>query len=177
MTPTKAAARLRERIRDIPDFPKPGILFRDITPLLADAIALRSAIEAIAAPFREDRIERVLGTEARGFIFGTAVALELGAGFVPVRKPDKLPFATLSASYELEYGTDTIEMHTDGLLPGQRVLLVDDLIATGGTARATAELARRSGAELIGAAFLIELAELRGRDMLDFERIHSVLTY
>ena len=177
MTPTEVAARLRDRIRDIPDFPKPGILFRDITPLLADAVALRSAIAAIAEPFREDRIECVLGTEARGFIFGTAVALELGAGFVPVRKPDKLPFTTLSASYELEYGTDTIEMHSDGLRPGQRVLLVDDLIATGGTARATAELARRCGAELIGCAFLIELSGLRGRDALDVERIHSVLTY
>lgn len=177
MTPTDVAARLRDRIRDVPDFPKPGILFRDITPLLADAIALRSAIGAIAEPFREDRVEYVLGTEARGFIFGTAVALELGAGFVPARKPNKLPFTTLSASYDLEYGSDTIEMHTDGLQPGQRVLLVDDLIATGGTAKATAELARRSGAELIGCAFLIELLGLGGRDSLDVERIHSVLTY
>ena len=128
MTATKVAARLRERIRDIPDFPKPGILFRDITPLLADAIALRSAIEAIAAPFREDRIERVLGTEARGFIFGTAVALELGAGFVPVRKPDKLPFATLSASYELEYGCDFLSSATTWHnIPAQGIALGMDI--------------------------------------------------
>ena len=177
MTPTDVAALLRDYIRDIPDFPKPGILFRDITPLLADAAALKRAIQAIAEPFREAGVERVLGTEARGFIFGTAVALELGAGFVPARKPGKLPHTTVAASYQLEYGTDSIEMHTDALRPGQRVLLVDDLIATGGTARATAELARSSGAELIGCAFLIELSDLRGRDALDVEHIHSVVVY
>jgi adenine phosphoribosyltransferase len=175
--PTDVAAQLRKYIRDIPDFPQPGILFRDLTPLLGQADALRLAVEAIAEPFREDRIECVLGTEARGFIFGTAVALELGTGFVPARKAGKLPHATISASYKLEYGTDSIEIHEDGLSSGQRVLVVDDLIATGGTARATAELARRSGANIIGCAFLIELLDLKGRDKLGVERVHSVLTY
>ena len=177
MTPTDVAAQLRGFIRDIPDFPKPGILFRDLTPLLADPVALPRAVSAIADPFRGDRVDCVLGTEARGFIFGTAVALELGAGFVPARKRGKLPYETLTAAYELEYGTDQVEMHTDGLRPGQRVLLVDDLIATGGTARATAELARQSGADLVGCAFLIELSDLKGRDVLDVDRIHSVLRY
>lgn len=177
MPPTDVAAELRGFIRDIPDFPKPGILFRDLTPLLGDAAALRRSVQAIADPFRGDRIECVVGTEARGFIFGTAVALELGTGFVPARKVGKLPHTTLSASYELEYGTNTVEIHTDGVKPGQRVLIVDDLIATGGTARATAELARRSGGEIVGCAFLIELAALNGRAALDVERIHSVLVY
>jgi len=177
LSSTSVADRLRSHIRDIPDFPKPGILFRDLTPLLADAEALHLAVKAIADPFREDRVERVLGTEARGFIFGTAVALELGAGFVPARKPGKLPYATLSADYELEYGTDSVEMHEDGLEAGQRVLVVDDLIATGGTAKATAELARRCGAEIIGCAFLVELEGLNGRNVLGIDRVHSVLTY
>lgn len=177
MNPIPVAERLRAHIRDVPDFPKPGIVFRDLTPLLADAEALRLAVQAIADPFRGDRIERVVGTEARGFIFGTAVALELGAGFVPARKPGKLPHATISADYDLEYGTDSVEMHADGLLEAERVLVVDDLIATGGTAIATAELARQCGAEIIGCAFLVELVDLKGRDALGMERIHSVLTY
>ena len=168
---------LRGCIRDIPDFPKPGILFRDLTPLLANPEALRLSVTAMAEPFRSDAIDCVLGTEARGFIFGAAVALELGAGFVPARKPGKLPHTTHSASYELEYGTDTVEMHVDGVVPGQRVLVVDDLIATGGTAGATVELGQRSGGEIVGCAFLIELAGLRGRERLGVERVHSVLTY
>jgi adenine phosphoribosyltransferase len=177
LTSEEVAAQLRAHIRDIPDFPKPGILFRDLTPLLAHAQALRLAVRALAEPFRADRIDCVLGTEARGFIFGTAVALELGAGFVPARKPGKLPHTTIAAEYELEYGTDSVEMHTDGVAPGQRVLVVDDLIATGGTARATVELARRSGGTIVACAFLVELAALHGRDALGVERVHSVLTY
>jgi len=172
-----AASRLAPFIRDIPDFPKPGILFRDLTPLLADAAALATSVRAIAEPFRGDRIDCVLGTEARGFIFGTAVALELGAGFVPARKPGTLPFDTASVSYELEYGTDSVEMHVDGVRSNQRVLVVDDLIATGGTARATIELARRAGGEVVGASFLIELAALGGRERLTVDRVHSVLVY
>ena len=171
------AEELREYIRDVRDFPKPGILFRDLTPLLGNADALRKAVKAIADPFRDARIDCVLGTEARGFIFGTAVALELGAGFVPARKPGKLPYETVDVTYDLEYGTDTVQMHTDGVQPGQRVLVVDDLIATGGTAAATAELARRSGGEVVACAFLIELKALDGRATLGVDRVHSVLTY
>ena len=171
------AAELYPFIRDIPDFPKPGIMYRDLTPLLADAQALAKAVSAIAAPFRDDRVDCVVGTEARGFIFGTAVALELRAGFVPARKPGKLPFQTTAVSYELEYGTDTIEMHQDGVRPGQRVLVIDDLIATGGTATATVELARQSGGEIIGCGFLIELTGLAGRDRLGVDRVHAVLKY
>jgi adenine phosphoribosyltransferase len=171
------AAQLTPYIRDIPDFPKPGILFRDITPLLGNASALRAAVVAIAEPFRNDRIDCVLGTEARGFIFGTAVALELGAGFVPARKPGKLPYQTRAVHYELEYGTDSIEIHGDGIAPDQRVLVVDDLIATGGTAKATVELARQCGGEVVACAFWIELEGLGGREILGVDRIHSVLTY
>jgi adenine phosphoribosyltransferase len=174
---TAQAEELRAHIRDIPDFPKPGILFRDITPLLGNAEALRNSVLAMAEPFRGDKIDCVLGTEARGFIFGTALALELGAGFVPARKPGKLPYKTMDVSYELEYGTDTVEMHVDGVTKGQRVLVVDDLIATGGTAKATVELARQSGAEVIGCAFLIELDFLGGSATLGVDRIHSVLHY
>ena len=177
MSTPELSELLRGCIRDIPDFPKPGILFRDLTPLLANAEALRLAVAAMAEPFRSDSIDCVLGAEARGFIFGAAVALELGAGFVPARKPGKLPHTTHSASYELEYGTDSVEMHIDGVVPGQRVLVVDDLIATGGTAGATVELGQRSGGEIVGCAFLIELAGLQGRERLGVERVHSVLTY
>ena len=171
------AADLRALIRDIPDFPKPGILFRDLTPLLGDAEALIRSIRAIADPFRNDAVECVLGTEARGFIFGTAVAVELRTGFVPVRKKGKLPYQTLRQTYDLEYGSDSIEMHIDGVSKGQRVLVVDDLIATGGTAAATVELARQAGAHVVGCAFLIELAALSGRAQLGVERVHSVITY
>ena len=177
MSSNDVVAQLRSHIRDIPDFPKAGILFRDLTPLLADAKALRLAIEPMAAPFRDDRIDCVLGTEARGFIFGTAVALELGAGFVPARKPGKLPYATIDATYDLEYGTDTVHIHVDGVAPGQRVLVVDDLIATGGTAKATVELAKRSGGDVVGCAFLIELDVLGGSAKLGVDRVHSVLHY
>lgn len=177
MVSTDVAEHLRTFVRDIPDFPKPGILFRDLTPLLADGEAFRLAVTAMADPFRDEPIDCVLGTEARGFIFGAAVALELGAGFVPARKPGKLPHTTHSASYELEYGADTVEMHVDGVLPGQRVLLVDDLIATGGTASATVALGREAGGEIVACAFLVELEALQGRGVLGVERVHSVMTY
>jgi len=168
---------LRRFIRDVPDFPEPGIVFRDVTPLLADAEAHRRAVEEVSRPFRGERIDRVLGIESRGFIFGAPVALALGTGFGLVRKAGKLPFETISVEYDLEYGSDRVEMHVDAVEPGQRVLVVDDLIATGGTAAAAVALARRAGGEVIGAAFLIELVGLAGRDRLDLERIHTVIRY
>jgi adenine phosphoribosyltransferase len=168
---------LRAFVRDVPDFPRPGILFRDVTPLLADATALREAVHRLAQPFREDGVERVLGVESRGFLLGAPVALELGAGLAIARKPGKLPRRTLGVSYALEYGTDRLEMHADAIEPGQRVLVVDDLIATGGTAAATLRLARSAGADVVGCAFLIELAALGGRAQLDAKRVHAVLEY
>jgi len=167
---------LKRLVRDIPDFPKPGILFRDVTPLLLDPRALRAAVDAIAAPYRGDGIERVLGVESRGFIFGAPVALALGAGFGLVRKAGKLPFQTLSASYALEYGEDRVEMHVDAVARGQRVLVVDDLIATGGTASAAVQLARMARGEVVGASFLIELAALGGAQRIDV-RSEAVLRY
>jgi adenine phosphoribosyltransferase len=168
---------LRRYVRDIPDFPKPGILFRDVTPLLADAKALPAAVEALAAPFRNERIDQVLGIESRGFVLGAPVAIALGCGFTLVRKKGKLPYTTRSVTYDLEYGTDTVEMHTDAVKQGQRVLVVDDLIATGGTAAAAIRLARDVGAEVVAAVFLIELSALRGREKLGIDRVHSVLAY
>lgn len=168
---------LRRYVRDIPDFPKPGILFRDVTPLLADPDALRAAVEALAAPFRGDGIERVVGIESRGFILGAPVALELGAGLIIARKAGKLPYRTHQVTYELEYGSDTVEMHVDSVEPAQRVLVVDDLIATGGTAAATVRLLRAAGADVAGCAFLIELRALEGRKRLDLDRVHTVIGY
>ena len=168
---------LRKFIRDIPDFPKPGILYRDLTPLLLDASALRGAVEAVADPFRDQRIDCVLGIESRGFVLGTPVALELGTGLALIRKKGKLPHHTHAVTYDLEYGTDTVEMHIDAVDKGQRVLVVDDLIATGGTARAAVELAQKAGAVIVGCAFLIELTALGGRDQLKVDRVHSVLDY
>lgn len=168
---------LRKYIRDVPDFPEPGILFRDVTPLLADAAAHRAAVERVAEPFRNAGIDRVLGIESRGFIFGAPVALALETGFGLVRKAGKLPYETLAMEYALEYGTDRVEMHVDAVGPGQRVLIVDDLIATGGTAAAALALARKAGAEVVGAAFLIELTALEGRARLDVPEIHTVLRY
>ncbi len=170
-------AELRKYVRDIPDFPKPGILFRDLTPLFAHAASLRLAVQAMAEPFRGDRIDCVVGTEARGFILGAPVAIELGVGFVPVRKPGKLPHQTLSASYELEYGTDQVEIHADALAPGGRALVVDDLIATGGTAVATVDLVRQTGATVVGCAFLVELCFLEGRKALGVDPCHAVIRY
>ena len=168
---------LKARIRHVPDFPKPGILFYDITTLLRDPEGFRIAIDRIAAPFSSDRVDLVVGIESRGFILGSAVADRLGAGFVPVRKLGKLPSATISASYALEYGTDSLEMHRDAIASGQRVLIVDDLLATGGTAGAAVQLVKQVEGTLAGIAFLIELVGLDGRSKLEDERVHVVLSY
>src|ERR1700684_3587413 len=154
---------LKSHIRDIKDFPKSGILFRDITPLLADPSALALSIELLANPFRGKRIDMVVGAESRGFIFGTAVACCLSAGFSLVRKPGKLPHQRISMSYDLEYGTDTLEMHADAIVKGQRVLIVDDVLATGGTMKACIDLVQQLGGELVGVAVLIELTALNGQ--------------
>ncbi|MDA1194668.1 MAG: adenine phosphoribosyltransferase [Planctomycetota bacterium] len=153
---------LHAAIRTIPDYPKPGIQFRDVTTLLRDARAFRTAVDRLVAPWAGAKIDKVAGIEARGFIVGGAVAHQLSVGFVPVRKHGKLPAATLQQTYELEYGTDTVEIHTDAVAPGERVLVVDDLIATGGTAAAAIELLRRAGAEVIGATFVVNLPALGG---------------
>lgn len=171
------AERIRRKIRDVPDFPKPGIVFKDITPVLQDPETLRLACERLAQPFRNRDVSVVVGVESRGFIFGPPVALELGAGFAIARKSGKLPWTTVCESYDLEYGTDTIELHSDAVAPGQNVLLIDDLIATGGTAAATARLVRRMGGNFVGAAFLIELSLLEGRKELGGVDVHAVLTY
>ena len=164
-------------IRDVPDFPKPGILFKDITPLLKDPDALKSAVQALAEPYRDANLASVAAVESRGFIFAAAVACELGCGFVPLRKPDKLPSETTSATYELEYGTDTIEVHVDAIHPGDRVAIIDDVIATGGTAVAAVELVQNLGGELVGISFLIDLAFLGGSARLSQYPVHTVITY
>ena len=168
---------LEKLIRDVPDFPKPGIVFKDITTLTKDAEGLRAAVEAIVERYRDSAIDVVVGIESRGFIFGTGVALGLGVGFVPARKPGKLPADTVRAEYELEYGTDAIEMHRDAIARGQRVLIVDDLLATGGTARAAAQLVQELGGEVVAVAFLIDLAFLRGRDKLRGYDVFSLIEY
>ena len=157
---------LASHIRDIPDYPKPGILFKDITPLLADAGALGEAVEQLAAPYVDKGVQIVTGVESRGFIFGSLVAQKLGVAFVPIRKPGKLPAETVSQSYELEYGTDTVEIHADAITPGQNVLMVDDLLATGGTMAAACELVEKLQGRIIGVAFLVELCFLPGREKL-----------
>ena len=166
---------LRDYIRDVPDFPSPGILFRDITPLLASPEAFHQAVAAMADPFRENPPEKVLGIEARGFMFGSAIARELGIGFVPVRKPGKLPRETFRVSYGLEYGKDSLEIHADACRPGERVLIADDVLATGGTAQAAGELADRLGAQVAGMTFFIEPEALKGRSRLASRHLHSVL--
>jgi len=168
---------LKRLIRDVPDFPKPGILFRDITPLLADASGLALSIELLANPFRGHHVDLVIGAESRGFIFGTAVACCLSAGFGLVRKPGKLPSQTVSISYDLEYGTDTLQMHADAIRPGQRVLIVDDVLATGGTMRACCDLVRQLGGEIVAAAVLTELVALGGRAKVGDVPVHSVIQY
>ena len=168
---------LKSKIRHVPDFPKPGILFYDITTLLADPAGFRDVIDALVAPYAGQGIDRVVGIESRGFILAAAVADRLGAGFVPIRKPGKLPSATITESYALEYGTDRLEMHADAVGPGHRVLVVDDVLATGGTARAAVNLVQRLGSTLHGAAFLIELDFLEGRDRLPDTPVFSVLHY
>ncbi len=166
---------LEHYIRDIHDFPKEGIVFKDITPLLASPEGFRGAIDTIAAGYEDAEVSKVLGAEARGFIFGGALAYKLGAGFVPARKPGKLPSATTAHTYELEYGTDSLEVHTDAFGPGDRVLIVDDVLATGGTAAAKAALVHEMGATVVGFAFLIELDFLGGRDKLGESRIVSLI--
>jgi adenine phosphoribosyltransferase len=171
------AVDFRAHIRDIPDFPKPGIVFKDITPLLLDPAALDAAVSALAEWARPRSIDLVLAAEARGFILGAALARELGVGFVPARKPGKLPFDTVSAEYILEYGVDALEMHADALEGGARVLLHDDLLATGGTAQALAQLAEGRGAVIAGCAFLVELSFLDGRAALADYDVHSLIAY
>ena len=168
---------LVSRVRDIPDFPKPGIVFKDVMPLLADASAFRTAVEELAVWAEPRRPDIVLGAEARGFILGGALALRLGAGFVAARKPGKLPHQTISASYALEYGVDSLEMHVDAISDGARVLVHDDLLATGGTARAKCELVEQLGGQVVGVAFLIELAFLNGRERLGGYDVHALIRY
>lgn len=169
--------RLKAKIRDIPDFPKPGILFKDITPLLRDPATLRLAVHQLLHPFLGQDITAVGGMEARGFIFGSLVAWELGTGFVPLRKPGKLPYEIRRISYDLEYGSASLEAHADSLGPGDNVLLVDDLLATGGTAKASCELVESLGAAVVACAFVIELDFLKGREKLSNYLVHSLLHY
>src|SRR5262245_5522280 len=169
--------RFKKLIRSVPDFPKKGILFYDITTLLKDALALREVLGELSSRYRNQGIDLVLGIESRGFIFAPALACELGAGFVPVRKPGKLPAETIKVGYDLEYGKDTLEIHRDAIQKGQRVLVVDDLLATGGTAAAVTQLIRQLGGEVAGLAFLVELVFLNGRKKLDGCDVFSLLQY
>lgn len=168
---------LKSLIRDIPDFPKPGILFKDITTLLKDHVAFQRVIDKFSAFYQEEEIDKVVGIESRGFIFGAPLAYNLGAGFVPVRKPGKLPSDIYEATYDLEYGKDTLNIHQDAIAPGQRVLLVDDLLATGGTMGAAVELVKRLGGIVVGIAVLVELADLKGREKLAGQSVLSLITY
>jgi adenine phosphoribosyltransferase len=177
MNEDQRSTDLKRFIRDVPDFPKPGILFKDITPLLGDRRAFTTAIDLLTELHVQDKIDMVLGIESRGFLFGAPLALRLGAGFVPVRKPGKLPADKVREEYALEYGTDAVEMHRDAIVRGARVLVVDDVIATGGTALAAIKLAGKLGAEVVGAAFFVELGFLEGRARLEPTRVTSVLRY
>ncbi|HSC32830.1 MAG TPA: adenine phosphoribosyltransferase [Gemmatimonadaceae bacterium] len=177
ITSSALAGQLRRAIRDVPDFPKSGIVFKDITPILLDATLFHHATEAMAAPFAADAITHVIGIESRGFILGAPVAQHLGAAFVPVRKPGKLPSIVERVQYALEYGTDALEMHRDALGPSDRALIVDDVLATGGTARATCELVERTGARVIGCSFLMVLTFLSGVQALSSRRVESLLEY
>jgi adenine phosphoribosyltransferase len=172
-----SAEALRSKIREIPDFPKPGILFYDITTLLKDPAAFRESIELMMEPFKDDKVDIVVGMESRGFIFSAPMAYEMGAGLVPVRKLGKLPAETLSVEYALEYGSNTLEIHRDAVQPGQRVLIVDDLLATGGTVQGTIELIERLKGVVVGLAFLVELEFLNGRERLGGRRVASVIRY
>ena len=174
-TTTPGGLELCPLIRDIADFPKPGILFRDITPLLGDPAGLSLAVEFLTQPFRSQHIDIVVGAESRGFIFGTAVARNLSAGFVPIRKPGKLPCATCRAEYQLEYGTDAIEIHADAIRPGQKVLMIDDLLATGGTMAASCSLVEQLGGKICGVCFVVELCFLNGRQRLADYPVHAVI--
>jgi adenine phosphoribosyltransferase len=170
-------AVLRTSIRDIPDFPKPGVTFKDITPLLADPVAFSTAVDAIVVSFGRGTIDKVVGIEARGFIIAAPVAYHFGAGFVPLRKPGKLPYETVSEAYELEYGTESLELHVDAFSPGDRVLIVDDVLATGGTAKAACNLVEQAGGTVAGLAFVIELAFLKGSERLNGYDYTSLLQY
>ena len=172
-----SAETLRERIREIPDFPKPGILFYDITTLLKDPVAYKESIDLMLEPYRDEKIDLVVGMESRGFIFSAPMAYQLGSGLVPVRKLGKLPAETITVEYALEYGSNTLEIHRDAIQPGQTVLIVDDLLATGGTVKGTMELVERLKGEVVGLAFLVELDFLKGRDRLDGRRVSSVIKY
>jgi adenine phosphoribosyltransferase len=170
-------AWLKSHVRDVLDYPKPGIVFKDITPLLGAADAFRACVDALGEPFAATRVDKVIGIEARGFVFAAPVTYALQAGFVPVRKPGKLPWEIESEEYVLEYGTDLLEIHRDAILPGERVLVVDDVIATGGTAAATARLVERLGGEVVAFAFVLELGFLHGREQLDGYDVHTLVTY
>jgi adenine phosphoribosyltransferase len=170
-------SNLDELIRDIPDFPEKGVVFKDITPVLGDAKAFRALIDAMSEPFQDQGITKVAGIEARGFTLATPVADRIGAGFIPLRKPGKLPFQTVKEEYELEYGIDALEVHTDAVFEGEKVLLVDDVIATGGTAQAAIQLLRRVGAEVVGLSVFIELVFLGGANKVDGVPIHALLRY
>jgi len=167
----------RQWIRDIPDFPKPGVMFKDITPLLAHPDAFGAVIDRLAEHYAGAKIDTIAAAEARGFIFGAPLALKLNTGFVPIRKPGKLPYATVALEYQLEYGTDRLEVHTDAFAPGRRVLLLDDVLATGGTMRACCDLVRQAGAEVVGCAFVLELTFLEGRERLKPDDVFSLIAY
>lgn len=173
----RACMDLKQHIRHVPDFPKSGILFYDITTLLRDARGFKSTIDRLSTPYMEQGVDVVVGIESRGFIFGATVAERIGAGFIPIRKPGKLPAKAITETYDLEYGTDALEIHADAVDHGQRVLIVDDVLATGGTAAAAAQLVKKLGGELVGLGFLIELLFLNGKSKLTGEKVFSVLQY
>src|SRR5947199_1369606 len=177
MSSTSEPIRLEDHVRDIPDFPQQGVLFKDITPLLQDAAAFRAALDRLAAHYADANIQAVVGVESRGFILGAPLAYLLNCGFVPVRKFGKLPSQTVSVEYALEYGTNVVEMHTDGIRPGQRVLVVDDLLATGGTVSAAMELVEKLGGHIAGIAFLVELTFLKGREQLKGHDVFALIKY
>jgi adenine phosphoribosyltransferase len=176
-SPAPGRVSYADHVRDIPDFPKPGVMFKDVTPLLADHEAFAAAVEALAGHFDPARVDKVVGIEARGFILAAPIALRFGAGFVPARKAGKLPAPTRSVTYDLEYGAETLQVHDDAIAPGERVLIIDDVLATGGTAAAAASLVSGAGAEIVGLGFLIELAFLAGAERIDAHDHVSLLTY
>jgi len=169
--------KLKDKIRNIPDFPKAGIQFKDITPLVKDPTSLRLAVLSLIAPFKDQNITAIAGMEARGFIFGSIAAWELGIGFIPLRKPGKLPYDVQSVAYSLEYGEASLEAHVDAIKPGDRILLIDDLLATGGTAKASCQLVEKLGGTVVACAFVIELTSLNGREQIIDHPIHSLIQY
>ena len=170
-------ALLEKSIRNIPDFPKPGILFRDVTTLIQNKVAFKKSVDLLAKKYKGKGFDKVVGVEARGFIFGAAVAHKINAGFVPVRKKGKLPYKTISTTYELEYGTDTLEIHQDAIAPGEKVLIIDDLLATGGTVKAVTELVNQLGGKIAGIGFVIELVDLHGKDKLKEYPLYSLIKF